>query len=90
MAAKNPTVPAALPQPSPIFEFSIRQRAGLHVLGNALEHLAGGSETVRDASEIIWSARERVLKAAEYWALKRRKVASGKSWSQFKPRKKAS
>lgn len=65
MAAKNPTVPAALPQPSPTFEFSIRQRAGLQLLGDALQYLGSYGEADREAAQILWRARERVLKAAE-------------------------
>lgn len=67
MAAKNPTVPPALPQPSPVFEFSIRQRAGLQLLGDALQCLGSRAEADREATQIIWHARERVLESAIVW-----------------------
>ncbi len=59
---------------SATYEFSIRQRAAIQLLTNAIEHL--GSATVslrtpqdqqanRRAAQILWRCRELVLLAAE-------------------------
>lgn len=53
-----------LPQQSPVYTFSVRQRAGLQVLGDALQYLAGSQQDDHDAALILWAARERILKAA--------------------------
>ena len=59
---------------TPVYEFSIPQRAALQLLTHAMEHL--GSATVglstqqerqanRHAAQILWQCRELVLCAAE-------------------------
>lgn len=54
-------------QPSPIYEFSIRQRAALQLLGRALEYLGGKREQADiHAGQILWQCRQLVLCAAEH------------------------
>ena len=65
-------------RPSPVippaYEFSIRQRAGIQLLTNAIEHLGSAAvalytpqeqEANRHAEQILWRCRELVLLAAE-------------------------
>ena len=61
-------------QPSPNYEFSIRQRAALQLLGKAIEYLASTMLALETAPErnancqaahILWQCRELVLLAAE-------------------------
>ena len=58
----------------PAYEFSIRQRAGLQLLTNAIEHLESATfalhtpqdrQANRHATQILWRCRELVLLAAE-------------------------
>ena len=59
-----------LPQESPAYTFTIRQRAGLQVLDHAMQYVSGGYRdhdelTARlDAARLMWFARERILEAA--------------------------
>ena len=56
---------ASIP-PSPTYEFSVRQRAALQLLGRALEYLGGRAERADlDATRILWQCRQLVLCAAE-------------------------
>ena len=61
---------------SPVyFVFTVKNRAALHIINHALEHVAGeasaaSDSTVKlqaalDAGKILWQCRELVLKAAE-------------------------
>lgn len=53
-------------QPSPTYEFSIKNRAALQLLGRALEYLSGKREQADiQAAQILWRCRELVLRAAE-------------------------
>jgi len=53
--------------PFPVYFFTIKQRAGLQLLGNALQYVAGlGTQADHDAVVLLLMARERVLRAAEY------------------------
>ena len=58
----------------PAYEFSIRQRAGIQLLTNAIEHLESAALAIRTpqerqanqhATQILWRCRELVLCAAE-------------------------
>ena len=58
----------------PDYEFSIRQRAAIQLLTNAIEHLASAAAALHapeerqanlDATQILWRCRELVLLAAE-------------------------
>ena len=58
----------------PAYEFSIRQRAAIQLLTNAIEHVAGQMlrletapqrEANCHAAQILWQCRELVLLAAE-------------------------
>ena len=58
----------------PAYEFSIRQRAAIQLLTNAIEHVAGQmlrleTPALREANchaaQILWQCRELVLLAAE-------------------------
>lgn len=58
----------------PAYEFSIRQRAAIQLLTNALEHLGSAAVALRthlerqanlNATQILWRCRELVLLAAE-------------------------
>ena len=58
----------------PAYEFSIKQRAGLQLLTNAIEHLESATLGLRTqqerqanqhAAQILWQCRELVLLAAE-------------------------
>ena len=58
----------------PAYEFSIKQRAGLQLLTNAIEHLESATVALhtpqdrqanRHATQILWRCRELVLLAAE-------------------------
>lgn len=64
MHAEVHMAPTTLAQDSTVYTFSVRQRAGLQVLGDALQYLAGAQQDDRDAALILWAARERILKAA--------------------------
>ena len=53
--------------PFPVYFFTIKQRAGLQLLGHAIEYIAGlGTQADLDAVVLLLKARERVLRAAEY------------------------
>ena len=64
---------------SPVYTFSIRQRAGLQILAHAMQYVAGDyrgeAELIArlDAAQMCWQARERILRAAER-RLKRKPV----------------
>lgn len=58
----------------PAYEFSIRQRAAIQLLTNAIEHLASAAVALhtpqerqanQHATQILWRCRELVLLAAE-------------------------
>ena len=58
----------------PAYEFSIRQRAAIQLLTNAIEHLESATVALhtpqerqanRHAAQILWQCRELVLLAAE-------------------------
>ena len=58
----------------PAYEFSIKQRAALQLLNNAVEHLGSAAVALRTpqqqqanhhAAQILWRCRELVLLAAE-------------------------
>lgn len=64
----RPLIPSA-------YEFSIRQRAGIQLLTNAIEHLASAAVAVHtpqerqanlNATQILWRCRELVLLAGEH------------------------
>ena len=65
MADFQSNIPSFSAQPSPVYEFTIRQRAGLQLLGDALQYLAGVQAADREAALLIWGAREALLRAAE-------------------------
>lgn len=51
--------------PSPVYIFTLRQRAGLQLLTNALQFAAARcTDADRDAAVILWATRERILQAA--------------------------
>ena len=57
---------------SPVYTFTIRQRAALQVIAHAMQYL-GGCQRLEDAQllarlaalDLMWQARERILRAAE-------------------------
>ena len=64
----------ARPLIPPAYEFSIRQRAAIQLLNNAIEHLESAALAIRtpqerqanmNATQILWRCRELVLLAAE-------------------------
>ena len=65
MADFQSNIPSFSAQPSPVYEFTIRQRAGLQLLGDALQYLSGAQADDREAALLIWGAREALLRAAE-------------------------